>query len=155
MQLDTEPLVPEMPPGLRIERVGMDRYAEVQALNDKVFGETRVIFRLDRMDLVFLLAILDGEPIGYKVGYSEDRTTFYSAKGGVLDPYRRHGIARALLYRMQEEARAMGYRTFAFDTFPNKHVGMTILGLLEGFVVTAAGYNSSYRDYRIRLEKPL
>ena len=49
----------------------------------------------------------------------------------------------------------MGYRRFAYDTFPNKHPGMTVMGLREGFRVTAAGYNAAYRDYRIRFEKKL
>jgi len=33
------------------------------------------------------------------------------------------------------------------------HPGMTVLGLREGFEVTAAGYNATYQDYRIRFEK--
>jgi GNAT superfamily N-acetyltransferase len=143
------------PPGLYIERVPMARYREVQRLNEAVFGDTRVIFRLDRTDLVLLLAHLGGRAVGYKVGYAEDETTFYSAKGGVLGGHRRQGIARALLYRMMDEALALGYRRFAFDTFPNKHAGMTVLGLVEGFTVTAAGYNAAYKDYRIRFEKAL
>jgi GNAT superfamily N-acetyltransferase len=146
---------PPGPPGLRIERVPMARYPEVQALNQAVFGESRVIFRLDRPDLVLLLAWLGRERVGYKVGYGEDAVTFYSAKGGVLPPYRRRGIALALLHRMMDEARGLGYRRFAFDTFPNKHAGMTVLGLAEGFAVTAAGYNAAYKDYRLRFEKAL
>ncbi len=73
----------------------------------------------------------------------------------MLDGWRRRGIARALLGRMEDEARRMGYRAFAFDTFPNRHPGMTVLGLAERFTVTAAGYNAAYRDYRIRFERDL
>ena len=35
------------------------------------------------------------------------------------------------------------------------HQGMTVLGLRAGFRVTAAGYNATYQDYRLRLEKGL
>ena len=142
-------------PDLRIERVGMDRYADVQGLNRLIFGDDRVIFRLDRRDLTFLLAFLNGEPVGFKVGYGESEATFYSAKGGVCEEHRRRGIARLLLDVLLEEARAMGYKRFAYDTFPNKHPGMTVMGLAEGFRVTAAGYNAAYRDYRIRFERRL
>jgi len=156
MQIDA-PAPPTVrgPDGLRIEALGMDRYLEVQALNRVVFGDDRVIYRTDRDDLLLLLATVAGEAVGYKVGYRESASTFYSAKGGVLDGWRRRGVARALLTRMEAEARERGYRTFAFDTFPNKHPGMTVLGLAEGFRVTAAGYNAAYRDYRIRFERPL
>lgn len=149
------PLVCPAVPGLRIARVGMERFNAVQDLNVRVFGDERVIQRLDRPHLLFLLAEAEGGPIAFKVGYGESTTTFYSAKGGVLDSHRRSGIARALLHRMMDEARALGYTRFAYDTFPNKHPGMTVLGLAEGFTVTASGYNAAYRDIRIRFEKEL
>ena len=156
MQVDSPP-TPRAPgpEGLRIERVSLDRYREIQALNRILFGDDRVIFRLDRDDLLLLLAFVGDEAVGYKVGYRESATTFYSAKGGVLDGWRRMGVAKALLVRMEAEARRMGYVCLAFDTFPNRHPGMTVLGLAEGFTVTAAGYNAAYRDYRIRFERDL
>ena len=143
------------PPALAVERLGLDRFDEVRRLNRAVFGETHVIHRLDRDDLLFLVARVGGRAVGFKVGYAESATTFYSAKGGVLDGWRRMGVARALLARMEAEARQMGYARLAFDTFPNKHPGMTVLGLASGFAVTAAGYNAAYRDYRIRFERDL
>lgn len=143
------------PPGLRIERVELDRYDEVRRLNKAIFGDERVIYRLDRDDLTLLLAHVHGQAIGYKVGYGESPTTFYSAKGGVLDGWRRRGVARALLSRMEDEARQYGYARFAFDTFPNGHPGMTVMALALGFRVTAAGYNAAYRDYRVRFEREL
>ncbi|MEL6612302.1 MAG: GNAT family N-acetyltransferase [Bacteroidota bacterium] len=145
----------DFPPSLRVERVGMDRFAEVRAINEAIFNEARVINQLDRRDLVMLLALLDDTPVGFKVGYGENRTTFYSAKGGTLPAWRRRGLARLLLAEMMQEARVLGYLVFAYDTFPNMHPGMTVLGLAQGFRVTAAGYNASYRDYRLRFEKEL
>lgn len=160
--LDAPPLTASRAP-LVIERVGLDRFDDVRALNTAIFGESRVIHRLDRDDLLILLAsrtpagdgAAHGRIVGFKVGYAESPSTFYSAKGGVLPEERRHGVARALLAAMQDEARRMGYARFAFDTFPNKHPGMTVLGLAAGFTVTAAGYNAAYRDYRLRFEQDL
>lgn len=140
---------------ITIARVGMDALDEIRRLNEIVFGEKRVINQFDRPDLLMLLARHGEEAVGFKVGYGESRTTFYSAKGGVLVPWRRHGVARQLLHAMMDAARAMGYRRFAYDTFPNMHPGMTVLGLSEGFRVTAAGFNATYQDYRIRFEKNL
>ncbi len=156
MQIDDAPPWTALgPEGLEIERVDLERFAEVRHLNRAIFGDDRVIYRLDRDDLTLLLATVGGETVGYKVGYGESAATFYSAKGGVVEAWRRRGVARALLVRMEAEARAMGYGRFAFDTFPNRHPGMTVLGLAERFTVTAAGYNAAYRDYRIRFEREL
>ena len=145
----------------RVDAVGMDRFDEVREINEALFQEARVINRLDRADLLMLLAYEPGDDeeedvlAGFKVGYGESPSVFYSAKGGVLPAFRRRGLARLLLHRMEDEARQKGYRRFAYDTFPNKHAGMTVLGLAEGYRVAAAGYNAPYRDYRLRFEKTL
>lgn len=155
MELTVLPPSSEIPSTLVVERLGRDRFAEIEALNREVFGDDHVIHRLDREHLMLLVARLGGAPVGFKVGYAENGRTFYSAKGGVRPEARRLGVARALLRTMMREARAEGFVRLAFDTFPNKHPGMTVLGLAEGFTVTAAGFNATYRDYRIRFEKPL
>lgn len=142
-------------PALLVERVGLERFADVRALNDRIFGDERVIQRLDRPHLTLLLVSVADQPVAFKIGYGESPATFYSAKGGVLEEYRRMGLARTMLHRMMDESRALGYRRFAYDTFPNRHPGMIVMGLAEGFSVTAAGYNAAYRDFRVRLERPL
>lgn len=125
----------------------------VSWLNETIFEEERVINTFDREDLMILLAVVDEEPVGFKIGYRENRFVYYSAKGGVLPEYRRQGLARKLLYEMMSRARARGYIRFAYDTFPNRHAGMTILGLHEGFRVVKADFNKTYKDWRLRLEK--
>ena len=140
---------------VRIDQVGMDRFETIQRLNEAIFGEARVINSLDRPDLTMYLSPVSGRPAGFKVGYGESPSVFYSAKGGVLPPFRRRGLAKKMLDRMMADVAAMGYLRFAFDTFPNRHPGMTVMALAEGFIVTAAGYNAAYRDYRIRFEKDL
>ncbi len=143
------------PGTVHVARVEMDDFPTIRRLNRTIFGEARVINQLDRRDLLLFLAWLDGEPVGFKVGYGLSESIYYSAKGGVLEACRGKGIARALLHAMEHEARVLGYQRFAYDTFPNMHPGMTVLGLREGFAVTAAGYNATYQDYRIRFEKEL
>lgn len=143
------------PDTVHVARVEMEDFPTIRRLNRTIFGEARVINQLDRRDLMLFLAWLDDEPVGFKVGYGLSEAIYYSAKGGVLESCRGRGIARALLYAMEREARALGYARFAYDTFPNMHPGMTVLGLREGFAVTAAGYNATYQDYRIRFEKAL
>jgi ribosomal protein S18 acetylase RimI-like enzyme len=137
---------------VRIKQVGLDQLSVIRRLNQEVFEEERIINTFDRDDLLMLLAVCRGEPAGFKIGYRLKPDTFYSAKGGVLPDYRRLGIARALLYEMLDHVREQGYRRFVYDTFPNKHPGMTVLGLAEGFEVVDAGYSPQYSDYRLRFE---
>jgi GNAT superfamily N-acetyltransferase len=142
-------------PGLIIESVGMDALDRIREMNRTIFREERIINTFEREDLVMLEARVHGEPVGFKVGYRENRFTFYSAKGGVLPAYRRRGIAVAMLDAMMSGARNRGYLRFAFDTFPNLHPGMTILALEQGFILVKSDFNSLYREYRLRFEKKL
>lgn len=151
---DTSPLV-QAAPRLRIEQVSLAELETIRRLNRVIFSEERVINTFEREALMILLALLEEQPVGFKIGYQESRYTYYSAKGGVLEAYRRQGISRRLLYDMMARVRQDGYRIFAFDTFPNMHPGMTVLGLHEGFRITRADYNPTYRDYRLRFEKRL
>jgi ribosomal protein S18 acetylase RimI-like enzyme len=140
---------------LTIAEVDMDALETIRALNRAVFDEEQILRTFEREDLLLLLATTDGTPVGFKVGYRLDTATFYSAKGGVRDAYRRNGIARALLYAMIDVARSRGYERFVYDTFPNKHPGMTVMGLDENFRVIKADYSPKYEDYRLRFEKRL
>ncbi len=139
----------------RIQPIGFGQLDVLRPLNKSIFDEDRIINTFEREDLLMYLAYVDDVPVGFKVGYRENRFSYYSAKGGVLESHRRKGIARALLYAMQDDARALGYQRLTFDTFPNRDPGMTILALHEGFKLTRADFNSAYRDYRLRFEKPL
>ena len=135
---------------IEVDRSSLDI---VKRLNEAIFDEERVINTFDREDLMILLVTIGGKPVGFKVGYRENRFVYYSAKGGVLPEYRRQGLARKMLYEMMSRARQRGYIRFAYDTFPNRHAGMTILGLREDFRVVKADFNKTYKDWRLRLEK--
>jgi len=135
---------------LTITEVGMDQLDLIRRLNVDIFGDEHIINTFDHDDLLILVARTSGTDVGFKLGYRLDAARFYSAKGGVRASFRRRGIARALLYAMLDVVRARGYDRFVYDTFPNKHPGMTVMGLDEGFRVVRAGYSSRYEDYRLR-----
>ena len=146
--------VPDIP-GLTIREIRQEDISSIREMNRIIFKEERIINTFDRDDLLILEALLDGDPIGFKIGYRESRHTFYSAKGGVMPPFRRRGIAVALLSEMMRIVGERGFRRLAFDTFPNLHPGMTILALEQGFQLTKSDFNSAYREYRLRFEKRL
>lgn len=146
--------VPDLP-GLTICEVKEEQLGPIRKMNEAIFREERVINTFERDDLLILLAELHGEPVGFKIGYRENRFTFYSAKGGVMPEYRRKGIALALMDEMMLIVQERGYRRFAFDTFPNLHPGMTILALSRQFRLVKSDYNTLYREYRLRFESKL
>ena len=137
---------------LTITEVGLERLDLIRRLNVAIFDDDHIIKTFDRDDLLILVAHSEGTAVGFKLGYQLDPRSFYSAKGGVRKTHRRHGIARALLYAMLDVVRDRGYDRFVYDTFPNKHPGMTVMGLDEGFRVIRAGYSPRYQDYRLRFE---
>lgn len=139
----------------RIQSIGLDQIDVIRKMNKVIFDTEHIIRTFDRPALLILLATVGGAPAGFKIGYERRGDTFYSAKGGVMPAFRRRGIARALLYDMVDRARQQEYRRFMYDTFPNKHPGMTVLGLDEEFEVIQAGYSSKYQDYRLRFAKSL
>lgn len=138
---------------LRIECVGFEAMDVIRMLNRTIFQEERVINTFEREDLLMLVALVADVPCGFKIGYRENRHTFYSAKGGVLPAHRRHGVAQMLMQAMLTHIRTRGYTHFAFDTFPNRHPGMTVMALRDGFRLVRADFNSTYSDYRLRFEK--
>jgi len=153
----TPPTTLTVPPveGLVIREIEQSNLDLIREMNRTIFKEERIINTFERDNILILLATINDEPVGFKIGYRENRFTFYSAKGGVMPAFRRKGIAIALLDEMIRIVREAGYRRFAFDTFPNLHPGMTILALAQGFRLIKSDYNSVYREYRLRFETKL
>lgn len=139
--------------GLVIREVDHGQVETIRSLNQIIFAEERIINTFDHAHLLMLIAEVSDEPVGFKIGYRENRFVYYSAKGGVLDEFRRTGIARAMMQEMIDRIRPFGYRRLAFDTFPNRHPGMTVLALHDGFRLVQADWNQTYRDFRLRFEK--
>lgn len=125
------------------------------ALNYELFQEQRIINRTNHAFMVILVARLHDIPVGFKIGYGRSRGEFYSAKGGVMPRFRRQKLASRMLDVMMEIAAREGYRSFVYDTFPNKHKGMAILGFQRGFKLVDAKYNARYNDYQLTLQKQL
>ena len=136
----------------RVLAVGNESLPVIAGLNEAIFAESRIINSFDREDMLMLVALVDGEPVGFKIGYRQSRHVYYSAKGGVLKEFRRRGIADALLAVMLEHVRERGYRRFAFDTFPNRHPGMAAMALARGYRLAEAEFNTTYSDFRLRFE---
>jgi len=139
---------------IRFDLLGKEGIEKVRPVNRTLFKEERIINHYHHPDIILITASLYDVVIGFKLGYGR-KQAYYSAKGGVLEPFRRRGIAKKMLHMMMTAAASRGYKRFRFDTFPNRHSGMLILALQEGFKVTNALWNDFYSDFQIELEKSL
>lgn len=138
-----------------IKKYDRSNVYRVKEINKIIFGEDRVINQYHHPDILLYVATYNDLPVGFKIGYGRADRVYYSAKGGVIPAFRKKGIAKKLLHLMMYDVYKMKYKLFSYDTFPNKHKGMLILGLNEGFKVSDAKWNEYYQDYQIHLEKNL
>lgn len=140
---------------IRIEYLSKNQLHELDVINRCIFNEERIINRTDHEYMIILRASIQDITVGFKVGYGRKKGVFYSAKGGVLKEYRNMGIAEKLMDEMMLAASFLGYSFFHYDTFPNLHPGMLVLGLKKGFQISDAKYNAQYKDFQITLMKSL
>lgn len=135
--------------------------AEVVALSKQVpeffqpYSEVTYEKRLQDKPHLILIAEVDGNLAGFKVGYQkETKSEFYSWMGGVLVLYRRLGIATKLAERQESWAKEKGYHIIKFKT-RNRLTKMLHFGLHRGFMITDVIKNEELEEYRIILEKSL
>jgi GNAT superfamily N-acetyltransferase len=129
---------------LQISQVGEAEYPLMEALRQTIFtqcGHLTSSSLVDDLrgkeDIHALIAHLEGNPVGYKVGHRDRQGVFYSKSGGVLREYRREGLATRMAEMQQAFARSRGYQTIYFNTF-NRFRDMLRLGLKSGFAPIGA-----------------
>jgi len=109
--------------------------------------------RIQGLPQIILIAWVDEEPAGFKIGYQRDNY-FYSWLGGVKPEFRRQGIARSLAIAQEAWAREQGYDSIAFKT-RNRFKAMLTFALNNGFFITAVEPKPDPMETRIELQKLL
>jgi len=145
---------------IEISEVGPAEYPLIAVLRDTIFAEFKHRYSApleeqakDRKDVLALIAHLEGNPVGYKIGYHDRPGLYYSWSGGVLKDYRGQGVARRMQAWQHAWLRARGYRMVQFTSF-NKFRGMLQFGLSTGFVPTGVDL-SPEAELSIKLRKDL
>jgi GNAT superfamily N-acetyltransferase len=90
---------------------------------------------LSKTKPMLILAKVNAEIVGFKLGYERWQGAFLSWMGCVRPEYRRQGIARELLRRQHHWCEEQEYEkvlTRSRNAFPE----MLILNILEGFKIT-------------------
>ena len=117
-------------------------------------GERDIQARLAGRVSHLLIALCDGVPAGFKIGYALDDTVFYSWLGGVLPPFRRQGIAQFLLQAQQAWALNQGYHRIEVKT-RNSFPAMLMMLIKNGYQLIELEKAESVADNRLRLAKVL
>ncbi len=138
-----------------VQRDSFPHLDAVLKLNRLVFGEKRLINRLDHDPLIFLTAHCKGRLAGFKIGYALNRRVFYSAKGATAPGFRRRGIATRLMDAMMDDAALLGFTELQYDTFPALYPGMIVVGFRYGFHIKSMEWNRDFDDFRVRLARSL
>lgn len=110
--------------------------------------------RLDGRVSLLQIALCNGRPAGFKIGYALSDSVFYSWLGGVLPAYRRRGIAQFLLHNQEEWALNHGYHRIEVKT-RNAFPAMLMMLIKSGYQLVELEKTASVVDYRLRLAKIL
>lgn len=138
-----------------VQRDSFPHLDAVRELNRLVFGEERLINRLDHDPLIFLTAHLEGRLAGFKIGYALNRLVFYSAKSATAPGFRRRGVATMLMKAMMDDASLLGFTELQYDTFPSLYPGMLVVGFRHGFNIKSMEWNRDFDDFQVRLARSL
>ncbi len=111
--------------------------------------------RLSDKDHLILIATVNNEPAGFKVGYDKfGDGSFYTWMGGVKSEFRRMGIAKKLADTQEEYAVKQGYNSIILKT-RNRHKNMLVFAINNGFKIIEIMVKEHLEENRIILKKQL
>lgn len=124
---------------------------------EKAFGEwdANWFYSTFNNQRKFHLAIgyVDGQAVGFKLGYERDQWEFYSWLGAVAPEHRGLGIAAELMQAQHAWCASQGYRKIQTKT-QNRFPAMLILNIKHGFEVVGT-HASDEGGMKIILEKKI
>lgn len=126
-------------------------------LYEDLFSDAKREFFKDRLkqkkDVFIVIASMSDQLIGFKLGYLYNDDTFYSWVGGVLEAFRKQGIAMRLAQIQEDYVKQKGYSKLRTKSM-NKFKAMMAMNLKRGFDITSVYTNQSGQT-KIVFEKDL
>lgn len=122
-----------------------------------VFEDAKPNFFIERLhqkeNLISIIAFNNNTPVGFKIGYHYNETTFYSWVGGVMPLYRKHGVATQLALQQENRVKDKGYIKIRTKSM-NRFKPMLILNIKNGFDIVNV-YTNEKKQTKIVFEKKL
>lgn len=103
---------------------------------------------------LILVAEIDGELAGVKIGYQLSEDCFYSWLGGVAPAGRRRGVAQALLEAQEAWVLAQGYQVLRVKS-RNRFPDMLRLLLKNNYQIEHLEKKDGIEDFRLHFVKQL
>lgn len=123
----------------------LDRPLTSEVLNQRLQGKKCLI----------LVAYVEGELAGFKLGYEQEEAIFYSWLGGVASDFRRLGLAQSLLEYQETWARRQGYNHIQVKTM-NRFPAMLNLLISNQYLITELSADpKSLVDHKLHLRKSI
>lgn len=116
-------------------------------------GRTEYEKRLAAREHLILIARMDDELAGFKVGYRE-QDYFYSWLGGVIPGFRNQNVARSLAEAQEEWVARQGISKIRFKT-QNKFRAMLIFAIKNGFHIVGTVKFDGDEGFKIILDKTI
>lgn len=127
------------------------------ALYSEIFEDAETVFFIDRLkskpQVCSLIAFQNDIPVGFKIGYRYNETTFYSWVGGILPNCRKKGFGKKLAQRQEQWAKLNLFTKIRTKSM-NRYKPMMILNLKNGFNISSV-YTNDSNQTKIIFEKEL
>ena len=124
-------------------------------LYKNIFDDADEVFFIERIktkENILILIAYDKEiPIGFKIGYRYNETTFYSWVGGVLENFRNKGVAKQLAKLQENWCKKKQFSKIRTKSM-NKFKPMLILNLKNDFNIVHV-YTNQKKQTKIVFEK--
>ena len=122
---------------------------------DNHYGISEIKKRLTNTKHLILTIKIEGQPVGFKIGYeTPSKKYFYSWLGGVLPQYRKLGIAEKLAKYQEDWVVNSGYRSILVKT-RKKHQTMTQFLKKNNYKLLGTRPYMSEEETRLLYEKKL
>jgi len=132
-------------------------FEQINELIEKVFGSLdEEAFQgvvKNRRNFLLVKAFIEGELVGFKLGYQHDHETFYSWLGAIDPKFRGLGIASELMKFQHDWCLSQGFKKIQTKT-KNKWKEMIILNIKSGFQIIGS-YTDEHGETKLILEKEL
>ncbi|EHN69799.1 acetyltransferase [Aliivibrio fischeri SR5] len=110
--------------------------------------------RLSDKKHLILVAVSEGIPVAYKMGYQLSDSEFYSWLGGVVPSARKRGIATQLRVIQEEWAKKQGYEAISVKSM-NRYPAMLQLLISSGYHISGYEDEGSSDNSKIKFLKKL